>query len=161
MRTAADLPDTIRQLVIDGRDAWYAQDYVRARGLFEEVLTLSEAAEDRFGQAAAYHFLGNVAFNECRDRDSRMLHTRALDLSRRDCDHQGVATSLGSIAHIDVAEGDFEAAQRTYDAAVREYELANMPDEAQSLRQRSNDLLERRVRIEDVVHRAEPSASPP
>ncbi len=154
MRTAADLPDNIRQLVIDGRDAWYEQDYGRARILFEDVLAISQASKDRFGAVAAYHFLGNIAFNECRDDESRLLHIAALELSRLDGDNQGIATSLGSIAHVDVAEGDFDAARQRYDAAVEAYEMAGMSDAAQSLRERSNELLEGRVRIESVVHRA-------
>ena len=153
MRTAADLPDNIRQLVIDGRDAWYEREYEAARTIFEKVLRIAQRSGDRFGEAAAYHFLGNVAFNECRDDASRRLHILALEISRAEADDQGVATSLGSIAYVDFAEGDRDAARRNWEAAARAYEAAEMPEAARSLREKANDLLEGRTALETIVHR--------
>ena len=88
-----------------------------------------------------------------RDGESRRLHTLALDLSRADGDDQGIATSLGSIALVDVAEGDFNAARGHFDAAIAAYESAEMPDAAIALRDMATDLLERRVSLEAVIHR--------
>ena len=124
MRTAADLPDN---LVIDGRDAWYARDYEAGRKIFEEVLRIARWAGDRFGESAAYHFLGNIAFNECRDDELRQLHTRALEISRAEADQQGVATSLGSIAYLDFAQRDRDAAGRKWEAAAQAYDADGPP----------------------------------
>ena len=65
MRTANDLPEGIRELVIDGRLAWRDRDYERARTLFQEALLAADRVNDRFAQMSALHFLGNVAFNQC------------------------------------------------------------------------------------------------
>jgi hypothetical protein len=35
MRTAAELPDDIRALIVEGRDAWRDHDHAKARSLFE------------------------------------------------------------------------------------------------------------------------------
>lgn len=153
VRTAADLADNIRQLVVEGRNAWNERDYDAARALFEEVLQIARHSGDRFGEAAAYHFLGNIAFNECRDDESRRLHTLALEISRAEGDDQGVATSLGSIAYVDFAEGDRDAARRYWQASVEAYEDAGMPDAARSVREKANDLLEGRLSLETTVHR--------
>ena len=157
MRTAADLSDGLRELIVAGRAAWQEREYARARGLFDEALVLAEASVDRFGQSAALHFLGNVAFNECRDDESRRLHAAALEIARADGDDQGMATSLGSIALIDVANGDLDAARARYDAAVEAYRSAGMSDAAESLRVRADDLLTGRVRFDEVVHRHTPA----
>jgi tetratricopeptide (TPR) repeat protein len=153
MRTAADLSDNIRDLLIAGRDAWSGRDYPRAQSLFEQVLRLAQRDNDLFGQTAALHFLGNVAFNRCRDIESRELHLRALELARIEGDNQGIATSLGSIAHVDVAEGSFEDAARLYDEAVEAYEAAGMHDRAVSLRETADALLSGRSRLGEMMHR--------
>lgn len=127
--------------------------------MFEDVLRIATETGDRFSQAAAYHFLGNVAFNERRDDESRRFHTLALEISRHDGDHQGAATSLGGIAYVDFAEGDLEGARQKWDAAIDAYEAAEMVEAARSLRDRATDLLEGRVVLETVVHRV--AATPP
>jgi tetratricopeptide (TPR) repeat protein len=153
VRTAADLSDNIRDLLIAGRDAWNGRDYARAQSPFQQVLQLSERDGDLFGQCAALHFLGNVAFNECRDAESRELHQRALAVARVEGDQQGIATSLGSIAHVDFVEGNVEVAARLYDEAVEAYEAADMHDRAVSLRKTADALLSGRSRLEEIIHR--------
>jgi tetratricopeptide (TPR) repeat protein len=135
MRTTNDLPDGIRQLVIEGRIAWRERDYETARTHFEEALRAADAADDRFAQIAALHFLGNVAFNQCRDSESRELHLRALSLAQADGDDHGIATSLGGLALVDVAEGDFESAGINYTNAADAYVRAGMAESAQSVRE--------------------------
>lgn len=159
MRTAADLPEDVRDLIVRGRDAWREQDYEQARALFEAALRAARRAGDTFARAVAYHFLGNVAFNECRDDESRRLHRLALDLSRRDGDDQGIATSLGSLALVDVAAGDLEAARSRFAAAAEAYERAAMPDAATGVRETAEALLVRRVKLDELVHRR--GAAPP
>jgi tetratricopeptide (TPR) repeat protein len=161
VRTAADLPDNVRDLVVRGRDAWREQDYDQARSLFEAALAIAKDADDKFGQAAAYHFLGNIAFNECKDEESRHLHLAALELSRADDDPQGEATSLGSLALLAVAGGDLKAARTQYDAAIASYEHAGMTDAAISLREKADSLLEGRVSLETLVHRRDPCFADP
>ncbi len=143
----------MRDLVIAGRDAWQNEEYEHARALFERVLELARAAGDRFGECAAYHFLGNIAFNECRDDESRRLHLAALKIARAEGDEQGIATSLGSVAYVEIADGDLKAARRRYDAAIDAYEKAGMSEAARSLRDKAADLLDGRVRLEDLVLR--------
>jgi hypothetical protein len=130
VRTAQDLPDGLRELIVEGRLAWESRDYPRARCLFEQALERAVAEDETFGQMSAYHFLGNVAFNECRDAESRELHLAALALSESENDQHGIATSLGSIALVDVAEGDLRAARVNYDASVAAYERAGLPEVA-------------------------------
>jgi tetratricopeptide (TPR) repeat protein len=153
MRTAADLSAGVRELVVTGRAAWQNGEYARARGLFERVLARARADDDRFGECAAYHFLANIAFNECRDDESRRLHLAALEIARAEGDEQGIATSLGGIAYVDLAVGDLEASRRHYDAAIDAYERAGMSDAARSLQETSASLLDGRVRLEDLVPR--------
>lgn len=154
MRTASDLPEGVRELVIHGRDAWQAHDYVRAQRLFEQALDAARELRDSFAEMSALHFLGNVAFNESRDEESRRLHLAALELARRDDDAQGIATSLGSIALIDVAQRQFDqAATRFADAAVA-YERAGMDEQASRVRETADALLRQRIPIESLVHRS-------
>lgn len=158
VRTAADLPDGLRELVVDARGAWQARDYARARAGFESALRLARKLGDRFGEMSAYHFLGNVAFNECRDEDSRRFHTLALELAREDRDEQGIATSLGSLALVDVADGRLEAARARFAKAATAYERAEMPDAADQLRTTARSLLDQGVPLETLMHRAPRSA---
>jgi tetratricopeptide (TPR) repeat protein len=153
MRTAADLPEQLRDLIVSGRDAWQLHDYDRATSLFTDALTIARETRSTFGEAAALHFLGNVAFNRCDDAEARRLHSRALELSRADGDEQGIATSLGSIAMIDVAEVDFDSAERNFAAAIETYERVGMEQAADALRATRDALVVRRVPIADVVAR--------
>jgi hypothetical protein len=160
VRTADDLPEPIRTLVVDGRDAWRARDYVRARRLFEEALRRSREGGERFGVVTACHFLGNLAFNECRDVEARTLHAAALELSEEVGDDQGIATSLGSLALCDVAAGDLDAAERRFAGAVEAYLRAGMPERAGRVRETADGLLVRRVPLDELVHRSRAPAGP-
>jgi tetratricopeptide (TPR) repeat protein len=153
VRTAADLPEGICELVVTGREAWRDQDYDQARRLFEEALVVAREIGDTFGEVTALHFLGNVAFNERKDAESRHLHTRALELSRAAGDDHGIATSLGSIALVDVAEGNLEAARDQFDASAKAYERAHMPEDADRVRETADALLVRSVPLKSLVHR--------
>jgi tetratricopeptide (TPR) repeat protein len=158
VRTASDLPDGIRQLIVEGRAAWREQHYELARSLFEAALQIAREKGDGFGQVAALHFLGNLAFNECRDADARRLHSAALELSRVEGDDQGIATSVGSLALVDVAEGDFEAAQANFADSVAAYERAGMPHAVQRVRESADALVVRRAPLKTLVHRLPSSA---
>lgn len=153
MRTAADLADGIRELVVEGRDAWRDRDYERAWTLVEEALRLAEERNDAFGRMSALHFLGNVAFNQRRDDTSRAFHGEALAIARDEGDDQGIATSLGSIALVDVADGDFETAFRRFAESVAAYERAGMPDDAARVRRTAGDLVDRRIALDTLVDR--------
>jgi hypothetical protein len=39
VRTAADLPEQLRDLIVSGREAWQLRDYDRATALFTDALT--------------------------------------------------------------------------------------------------------------------------
>jgi tetratricopeptide (TPR) repeat protein len=143
--------------VVEGRDAWRSRDYRTARSRFEEALSRARRTGSRFGEVAALHFLGNLAFNECRDEESRRLHRAALRLSAADADDQGVATSLANLALIEVAEGDLERARTTFADAVAAYERAGMPEAAASVRATADALVVERVRLESRVHRQAPA----
>jgi hypothetical protein len=153
VRTSADLSDAIRGLVERGREAWERRDYDQARGLLSTALERSVADGDTFGQMAAHHFLGNVAFNECRDEESRAHHLAALALAEADGDPQGVATSLGSLGLVEVVAGDSVAAEAAYDRCVAAYVEAGMPDAAERVRQTAHQLVVERVPVETLVHR--------
>jgi tetratricopeptide (TPR) repeat protein len=153
VRTAADLADGIRELVVEGRDAWRHGNYERAWTLFEAALRVAEGRDDAFGRMSALHFLGNVAFNQRRDDESRALHGEALAVARADCDEHGIATSLGSIALVDVADGDFDAAARRFAESAAAYEQAGMSDDAARVRRTAHDLLDRRMALDMLVDR--------
>ena len=153
MRTTAELPADIRPLIVEGRDAWLERDYVRARSRFEEALTLARRSLSRFGEVSALHFLGNLAFNECRDDESRRLHAEALDLSRLEGDDQGIATSLVGLALVDVADGERDLAAAKLADAESAYERAGMPAQAASVRATAQALVVERVPLQAWVHR--------
>jgi tetratricopeptide (TPR) repeat protein len=159
VRTAADLDDSIRDLVIEGRTAWAERDYGRARQLFEQALRLATDAHDLFGQMAAHHFLGNIAFSQSRGSESRQHHNRALALARADGDYQGIATSLGSLAHLELADRHIEPARKLYGEAVAAYQLAGMNDAAANLRTKADDLLSGRITVDALI--ADPQSSKP
>lgn len=156
MRTADDLAAGIRELVVDGRVAWQARDYDRAEVLFAQALALAEQRDDAFERLSALHFLGNVALNLRREAESRAFHEQALELARHEGDDQGIATSLGSIALVDVAEGDLAAAATRFGEAVAAYERAGMSDAAARLRRTADDLLVRRRPLDALVDRPAP-----
>jgi len=153
VRTAADLPDGVRELVIEGREAWPQRDYDRARVLFEQALAAAATLNDPFAEISALDFLGNVAFNQCRDNESRRLHETALALARREGDEQGIATSLGSLALVDAAEGRLDDAHEKFGEAVASYTRAGMVLEAQRVRETADALTRRGVAVESLVNR--------
>jgi hypothetical protein len=152
-RTTAELPDDIRALVVDGREAWRARDYATARALLGDALSRARASGHRFAEVAALHFLGNVAFNECRDDESRRLHNEVLAYSRADGDDHGIATSLGNLALVDVAVGDLDGAGVKFEESARAYERIGMPQQAATIRATADAFLFRHVPIESRVHR--------
>lgn len=157
MRTADDLADGIRELVVEGRDAWLGRDYARARSLFETALRLAEERDDAFGRMSALHFLGNVAFNQRRDAESRALHQQVLELAGSEGDDHGVATSLGSIALVDAADGDLEAASRRFSDSASAYERAGMPEDAARVRRTAGEVVVREVPVDTLVDRPGPA----
>src|SRR5207302_3302118 len=68
-------------------------------------------------------------------------------------DDQGIATSLGSVAMIDAAEGNFERAEANFAAATEAYERAGMAQAAEGLRATREALVVQRVPVDDLVHR--------
>lgn len=159
MRTAADLPAGVRDLIVGGREAWRERDYEHAEKLLSLALARAREAGTAFGECAALHFLGNVAFNRRRDAEARKLHAAALALSRAGCDDQGIATSMGSLALIDVAEGDLERAAQRFAGAEAAYERAGMREAADSLRRTAHALIVDGTPIDEVVHRPPQAAS--
>jgi tetratricopeptide (TPR) repeat protein len=158
MRTAADLPDGVRELIIEGRAAWRDRDYDRARTLFEEALVAAEQTTDLFARVSALHFLGNVAFNQCRDGESRSLHLAALQYAQSEGDEQGIATSLGSLALVDVADSNYQSARTNFAEAIAAYLRAGMPDAAEQLRETAVALINQRTPLETVVDRQPPAS---
>ncbi len=153
MRTAEDLSPGVRELVVDGREAWRAHDYDRAEELLAEAVSLANEQGNAYDRMSAYHFLGNVTFNQCRDAASRRFHVIALEIARADDDDQGVATSLGSIALVDVAEGNREAARTAFADCVSAYLRAAMPEAADRARETATALLDQGVPLESLIDR--------
>jgi len=153
VRTADALPDGVRELIVAGREAWRAQAYDEAETLFGQALVAAGRQGDGFGRMSAYHFLGNVAFNLRCDGESRRLHTLALELARADDDDQGIATSLGSIALVDVAQGDLGAARRAFADSEAAYLRADMAEAANRVRETAAALLDEGVPLESLVDR--------
>jgi hypothetical protein len=155
-RTAAELPDDIRSLVVEGREAWRARDYSTAKALLGDALPRARANGHRFAEVAALHFLGNVAFNECRDEEFRRLHGEALAYSKADGDYHGIATSLGNLAPVDVAIGDLDSAGLKFEEFAEAYERIGMHQPTATLRATANAFLVEHVPIESRVDRQPP-----
>ncbi len=153
MRTEADLPEEVRGLILGGREAADRREYDIANELLEAALVRSREIESAFGECAALHFLGNVAFNQCRDADSRKFQQAALDIARRLDDDHGIATNVGSLAMVDVVEGDFASAEANYRESIAAYERAGLPDRADVVRSSLDAFVVKRVPISQVVHR--------
>lgn len=118
MRTEVDPPEEVRGLILDGRAAADRRDYNEANELLKTALSKSREIGSAFAECAGLHFLGNVAFKQCRDADSRRLQQAALDIARQLEDDLGIATNIGSIAMVDVVEGDFVSAEANYRESI-------------------------------------------
>jgi hypothetical protein len=153
MRTEADLPEEVRNLILDGRGAADRREYAVANELLEEALAKSREIGSDFAECAALHFLGNVAFNQCRDLESRRYQAEALEIARRLGDDRGVATNVGSIAMVDVVEGDFVSAEANYLESIAAYERAGLKDRADVVRSSLEAFVVKRIPIDQVVHR--------
>ena len=153
MRTEADLPEEVRSLILDGRDAAGRREYAVANDLLEQALTTSREIGSAFAECAALHFLGNVAFNQCRDDESRRFQAAALEIARRLGDDLAIATNVGSIAMVDVVEGDFASAEANYLESIAAYERAGLSQRADVVRSSLEAFVVQRVPIDQVVHR--------
>lgn len=153
MRTEADLPEEVRGLILEGREAADRREYGVAQRLLQEALATSRRIRSDFGECAALHFLGNVAFNQCRDAESRRYQEAALEIARREADDLGIATNIGSVAMVDVVEGDFESAEANYRESIAAYERAGMMERAEVVRSSLVAFVVKRVPIDQVVHR--------
>jgi hypothetical protein len=153
MRTEADLPEEVRSLILDGRSAADRREYSVANELLEEALTKSREIGSDFAECAALHFLGNVAFNQCRDAESREYQAAALEIARHLGDDLGIATNVGSIAMVDIVEGDFASAEANYLESIAAYERAGLTERADVVRSSLEAFVVNRVPIDQIVHR--------
>lgn len=121
--------------VMAGLALQQANDFTGARRTFEQVLDEASADGDDFGVLTAQHMLGNVAFNQCRDTESRRLHELVLRESEAHDFAWGVATSLGNLAFVDFVDGNRGESDRKLRAAIAAYREAGMPERGDALEQ--------------------------
>jgi hypothetical protein len=131
----APMPDARYAEMMAGLARQQANDFAGARRAFESILEQARDDGDEFGVLTAQHMLGNVAFNQCRDAESRHLHETVLRVSEAHDFAWGVATSLGNIAFVDFVDGDRAESDHKLRAAIAAYRDAGMPERADALEQ--------------------------
>jgi predicted ATPase len=94
-----------------GNLAWMQSDYVVARALFEESLTIRRELEDKQGIASSLNNLGNVTQYQGDYAAARALHEESLTIRRELGDTQGVAASLNNLGQVAIYRGDYAAAR--------------------------------------------------
>ena len=116
----ADAPTAPRAwaLVGAGRLAYRQADQEEARRLAAEGLALSEAVNDRPGQAAATRLLGAIAASRGAEDEARSWTERALTLYREEGDKNGVAAMLNNLAILASESGDMGTANALYREAL-------------------------------------------
>jgi hypothetical protein len=129
------MPDTRYEELMTGLAQQRVNDFAGARCTFERILEQARADGDEFGVLTAQHMLGNVAFNQCRDGESRRLHETVLRASEAHDFAWGVATSLGNLAFVDFVDGDREESDRKLHAAIAAYRDAGMSERGDALEQ--------------------------
>lgn len=128
-------------LIKKGHRAWQARRYREAKTYLEEALEIAHAKNSVYGILGAKHLLGNIAFNECNDEKSRLIHEEVMAQSRTIGYEGGVASSLANLAVIDIVAGHYDQARRKYEESIVSYEAGGFTAEAKAIR----ELIERYI----------------
>ena len=98
--------------------AYRQGDYVSARALQEEALTLFRQLGNQQGIARSLGNLGNVASNQGDYVSARALQEEALALFRQLWDQSSIATALGNLGLVAERQGDYAGARALQEEAL-------------------------------------------
>ena len=130
-----EIPASVRDLLKKGSLAWREQHYTEAKKHLEDAITIAQELNSLYGVLGAKHLLGNIAFNECEDEKSQMLHQEVMVESRAINYMAGIASSLSNLAFIDIVQENYEEASLKYEESIRLYEACGAITEADTVRQ--------------------------
>lgn len=147
------LPDDLQLLLDEGVEAWSSGEFSRAGAVLERALAHAEHIGSRWGVIQAKHFLGNLAFNECRDDDSWRFHSDVLAEGEALSFPWAVGTSAGSLAFVDVVYGRFDEATANFERGIAAYEQAGRSESAAQLRALQDRLVVQRIPIGSLIPR--------
>ena len=100
-----------------GALAYLKYDFVTARTLLIDALTISKKASDEFGRAASLARLGDIANAEGDLTTARELTSEALAVFRRIGYAEGVSAKLYNLGAIVFLDGDHETARSYFEEA--------------------------------------------
>jgi predicted ATPase/DNA-binding SARP family transcriptional activator len=123
-REAAMPRTTLRAKALNGAGALaYSQgDYVAARTLHEESLSIRQELADKSGIASSLNSLGNVAYDLGDYASARALHEESLSLRRELADLEGIAWSLNSLGNVAHPQGEYSTARSFYQESLSLFE---------------------------------------
>jgi predicted ATPase/class 3 adenylate cyclase/Tfp pilus assembly protein PilF len=98
--------------------AWSQGDYVIARSLMEESLSLQREIGDKMGIAHSLGSLGNVACDQGDHLAARSLHEESLSIRREIGDKRGIANSFNGLGIVAYDQGDYVIARSLHEESL-------------------------------------------
>ena len=119
-REGAQSRTSARALALNGAGALaYDQaDYMTARALFEEGLSISRQVEDRRGVASSLRNLGNVALAFSENATAQALYEESLALSRKSEDRHSIAVTLSNLGIMARHQGEYAASRTLFEESL-------------------------------------------
>jgi tetratricopeptide (TPR) repeat protein len=117
---AAQERTTARAKALNGAGtlAYSQADYVSARGLIEESLSIHRELGDRSGVSGSLHSLGNLAYDQGDYASARAQYEEGLRIRRELRDTMGIAWSLSSLGNLAHPQGEYTAAREFYEESL-------------------------------------------
>jgi non-specific serine/threonine protein kinase len=107
-----------RALKAAGVLAYQQRDYLAARALNEECLSIARELGDRKGVADSLNNLGLVACDQGDFAAARVLYEESLAIKRELGDRPGIANSLNNLGNVAFDQADFVRAQALYQESL-------------------------------------------
>lgn len=111
-------PERGRALESAGILAFRQADYMAAREVLEEALTVHRRTGNRLSEATPLGVLGNIAYLQGNYGEARSLLEQALALRREAGHRPGEAVILNSLGNVAAEQEDFASAQMLYTQAL-------------------------------------------
>jgi tetratricopeptide (TPR) repeat protein len=105
--------------------AWAMADYVNAKALYQDALSMSRELEDPRGIAVALGNLGMVALDQGDYEAAIARHEESLAIWRELGDRQGIARTLNALGNVAYSQGDRLAHSLYEQSLVINRELGN------------------------------------
>jgi len=133
---ARDQDESITARALSGAAilAFEQGDYVAARPLCEDALTMQQRSGNRAGMATSWHILASLAHIKGDYESARTLYERSLAIRRELGDHKGVADSLCNMGLVAAEQADYPSAMALYEESLAiQRQLGNKKGIANSL----------------------------